>query len=191
MPAITTYAKKSTALIEQAKRWLAVREVGGPNKGADVERFQKTVDGKASGEPWCLCFVQFCVREVDRQYAVKNPKQSAVTTWIFPTEHCMTMFNKTHAEARLDKPEPGCLVVWGWFKDGKATGSGHVGIVTEVVGDAIHTIEGNTGDGAGINREGDGVYKRVRSLKADPAASFRIMGFIAAWPKQDASALVA
>jgi hypothetical protein len=38
------------------------------------------------------------------------------------------------------------------------------------------TIEGNTGNGSGVVREGDGVYKRTRSING--AGTMVVMGFI-------------
>jgi len=41
-------------LIAEATKYVGVREVGGPNKGPDVEMFQRYTDGKAVGESWCF-----------------------------------------------------------------------------------------------------------------------------------------
>lgn len=147
-------------LILEAKRWVGVREKGGDNKGKEVELFQKAVDGKAQGESWCLGFVQFCVLKVLRE------------TTLYKTEHCLTLWNKTPKEYRLEAPIPGAIMVW----QHAGTSSGHVGIVTRVAGDNINTIEGNTGDGAGVVREGDGVYERTRSKKG--TTSMQVLGWI-------------
>src|SRR3954465_14170703 len=50
----------------EAEKWIGVEEES-ENKGRAVEKFQRAVDGKASGEPWCAAFVQFCVMEVERR----------------------------------------------------------------------------------------------------------------------------
>jgi len=140
-------------LLETFKKYIGVREVGGPNKGADVERFQKAVDGKAQGESWCMAFSQFCIKEVEDKLAVKSP--------VYKSEHCLTVWNQTSSLMRLKDPEPGCLIIW---RHGK-TASGHVGVVELVNGDGtVGTIEGNTGPGAGVVREGDGVYRRTRAV---------------------------
>ena len=47
------------AKAEDAKR---VREVGGMNRGPDVETYQKTV-GLSPGSPWCAAFVAYGVKE--------------------------------------------------------------------------------------------------------------------------------
>ena len=41
-------------LIEEAEKTLGITEHGGENCGAEVEEFQRTVDGRAQGEAWCM-----------------------------------------------------------------------------------------------------------------------------------------
>ena len=41
-----------------AEACVGIREQGGNNKGPLVELMQKTVDGKAQAEAWCMAFVQ-------------------------------------------------------------------------------------------------------------------------------------
>ena len=47
---------KMRLLVWSARLWVGMTEVGGNNRGQVVERFQRAVDGKASGEPWCAAF---------------------------------------------------------------------------------------------------------------------------------------
>lgn len=160
-------------LIKLASSFVGVTESGGANKGPEVEMFQKAVDGKAVGEPWCCAFVQFCVKATDANVGTKNV--------LAQTEHCVTLWNQTPPEARLEMPIPGCLIVWEKHDQGKPTGLGHVGIVTKVLaGEFVQTIEGNTGAGPGVEREGDGVYLRKRPL--NPVGYMRIKGFLNPWP---------
>lgn len=153
-------------LVEIAKKYIGVKEFGGDNKGKQVEEFQKAVDGKAQGEAWCMAFVQFCIKAVEKE------GQGLIPSEIFRSEHCMTVWNKTPKELRLKEPQVGCLVIWQ-FANGA---SGHVGIVTEVTSTGINTIEGNTGNGAGIVREGDGVYARKRTKTG--SSSMKVVGFL-------------
>lgn len=151
-------------LIEVAKKYIGVKESGGDNKGKEVEMFQKAVDGKAQGEAWCMAFVQFCINEVEKSDNVKSK--------VFESEHVMTVWNKTPKEQRLDKPEVGCIILWNFV----GTSSGHAGFVEFVGKTKVDTIEGNTGDGAGIVREGDGVYLRKRSQTGD--AKMKVVGYL-------------
>lgn len=161
-------------IVEIARSLIGVKEEGGDNQGGTIEKFQKAVDGKAAGEPWCCCFVQFCVKTVDARLDKSN---------VLPqTEHCVTLWNQTPSKARYRDPEIGFLAVWEEFKNGRPTGSGHVGIVVEVVDDKrMKTIEGNTGPGVGIEREGDGVYEKNRASTRVEAGSLRLLGFIDPW----------
>lgn len=151
-------------LIEIASQYIGVKESGGDNKGSMVEIFQRAVDGKAQGESWCMAFVQYCVLEFEKQSATKSK--------IFRSEHCLTVWNNSPKELRLSKPEVGCLVIWQF----NSSSQGHVGIVTKVNVNTISTIEGNTGTGAAIERNGDGVYARVRSKTG--GSSMKVVGYL-------------
>lgn len=156
----------SKKLVEIAKKYIGTKEEGGDNKGKQIEEFQKAVDGKAQGEAWCMAFVQFCIKEVEKLSG------GLIKSEIFKSEHCMTVWNNTPKEQRLTTPEVGCLILWQFA----GTSNGHVGIVTNVGPTRVDTIEGNTGDGQGVVREGDGVYARNRSKTGD--AKMKVVGFL-------------
>jgi hypothetical protein len=159
-------------LVQIALSFVGTREEG-ENGGSLVQAFQKAVDGKASGEPWCLCFVQFCVAQASQE--------TGVHSLVARTEHCLTAWNLTRPELRISRPEPGCIVIWEHLENGKPTGRGHAGIVVAVPTDkTFETVEGNTTPGPGVEREGDGVYHRLRLL--NPPGSMRVKGFLQAWP---------
>jgi hypothetical protein len=99
-------------------------------------------------------------------------KQTNVKSKIFKSEHCLTVWNNSPKELRLKEPEVGCLVIWQYDN----TTNGHVGIVTKVNKNTIETIEGNTGTGAGVVREGDGVYARKRSKAGSD--KMKILGYL-------------
>lgn len=139
-----------------------ISEQGGDNQGYWVKRFQRTVDGKATGEPWCMAMVQFALRAVDQ--AVNEIAQQSLRPCELPkTEHCMTLWRASTA-FHVEHLHPGCLAIWQHYdKNGNATEAGHVGVVIDLLpSDAFLTIEGNTGGGAGIEREGDSVMLKRR-----------------------------
>jgi hypothetical protein len=147
-----------------AEEYIGVREAGN-NGGPEVMKFQMAVDGKASGESWCMCFVQYCVMELEH----KAQKRSN----IFHAEHCLTVWNKSPEELRRPEPEPGYIVIW---RHGKTT-NGHTGIVTKVIdADHFETIEGNTADSSVVDPDGDGVYRKIRHRH--PAGEMQIVGFL-------------
>lgn len=157
------------SLLSLAQSFVGVTEKGGDNCGPEVEKFQKEVNGLASREAWCMCFVQFCLGEIERQYSVLSG--------VYSSEHCITVWNRTHHTYRtFSGPRPGDIAIWQFYKNGKATISGHTGFVLKVSGDKMTTIEGNTGPGGDIVREGDGVYQKVRSIKG--SATMKVVGFI-------------
>jgi uncharacterized protein (TIGR02594 family) len=156
-------------LILEASKWIGIHEIG-DNKGKEVEMFQKAVDGKASGEPWCAAFVQYCVKQVCSKY--KNVPA------IPSSESCMFIWNNTSSSQRISSPEPGCIIIWNH----EGTAKGHVGIVSSVFkphgaeSAKMETIEGNTGPESSVNREGDGVYKKTRYTKT--FSKMKIMGYL-------------
>ena len=167
---------KVDSFIKKAEKFIGVTEKGGDNSGPEVEMFQKAVDDKAQKEAWCLAFVQHCAKETDKEIP-GNPNK------LVKTEHCMTLWNKAPKECKLDKPEIGSVMLWQYFKDGKATTSGHAGIVTAINADGtVDTIEGNTGPGKDVVREGDGVYRKRRAIKGSPA--MQVKGWVKPWPEQ-------
>lgn len=158
-------------LVKEAEKWIGVEEKGGNNKGPEVERFQKAVDGKAMAEAWCMAFVQFCLKEVcERFKVVAGP---------YASEHCLTVWNKSMASLRLKAPEVGALVIWQM----EGTTNGHTGIVKDVVNaTTFKCIEGNTGPEVGtVNRDGDGVYVKTRTTSG--AGKMLVKGYIQPFSK--------
>lgn len=132
-------------LLFWAKQYLGVQEIGGENKGPEVEMFQKAVDGKAQGEPWCMAFCQFLVKKVEAEFHIKSD--------LFRSESVWQTWQKTSASLRKTTVEPGDLICW----NRAGTELGHVGLYrrTSTLG-VTETIEGNTNQAG--SREGDGVY---------------------------------
>ena len=169
---------KAALLVGVAKTFVGFTEQGGPNKGQFVEWCQRAVDGVAAQEPWCLGFVQRCRLIVDGLgREIGHPEDSALPL----TEWTVGLWQRAPENFRLERPEPGCLVIWEHWQNGAPSGKGHVGIVVAVRpnGD-VDTVEGNTSAGVGIQREGDGVYFRTR--KRDGEGDMRVLGFLNPWP---------
>ncbi len=133
----------------------------GDNKGEKVEQIQSTI-GKPEGESWCMSLVQSLVAYTE---VVTQSKCD-----IAHTESCINAWE--NAKIKSFEPQIGSIAIW---RHGN-TDKGHCGIVTKEGDDYFETIEGNTGPGAGINREGDGVYKKIRSK--NPKGNMKLLGFI-------------
>lgn len=156
-------------LVEIAKSFVGTQEQG-VNAGPVVQQFQKAVDGKALGEAWCMCFVQFCIKQVEKEFGIKS--------MIYKSEHCLTVWNSTLAGVRRMVPEPGRIMIM----QRRQKAAGHAGIVSELrspPAQEFYTIEGNTTSGKGIEREGDGVFEKRRL--PDGNNLFIIRGFLQAF----------
>ena len=159
----------------QAENWIGVSEVGN-NSGPEVELFQKALDGKAAGEPWCCAFVAYCILAVQRH----NGRPPVVPL----SEHCLTMWQKAPAAQKTQVPIIGSLQVW---QHGTSS-NGHIGIVTRGCKDVryVYTVEGNTSpDASGdksVVREGQGVYEKLRPVSGS-VGDMHILGYILPWSK--------
>lgn len=167
---------KLRLLVHEAKRWICFTEAGGNNKGQVVEAFQKAVDNKAVGEPWCMAFVQYCMKQVDLlvdEVFLKKVGHHGMEK----TEHCLTAWHKSPEKLRFRAPKVGRVAVW---RMGSST-SGHTGIVVQLEKNEPYmwTIEGNTGPSSKVEREGDGVYLKRRHVKG--TGKMKIVGFLQPW----------
>lgn len=149
-------------LVEVANDTVGARESGGNNRGKEIEKFQKFVDGIASGEPWCMGWMQWVVGQVCEFYDIPHT--------LFKSEHCLTVWTRTPEKYRRTEPKRGYAVIF------RSKGlSGHVALCTsENVFAAFGTIEGNTNKQG--SREGDGVYRKIRHV--DENGALRIVGYI-------------
>lgn len=143
--AVTELAKEA---ILSAITQLGVEEVPrGSNKGVDVEKYLKSV-GLAGGYSWCMAFVYWSVLQAAKKIAMPTP--------LLKTGGCLVQYNNPK-NTKKTVPLTGDIFIQDHGK-----GLGHTGFVEYVVGDAIHTIEGNTNDEG--SREGYEVCRRVRKI---------------------------
>lgn len=158
-----------SGLVALAGTCVGIREKGGNNKGPEVKEFQKTVDGRASSEAWCMAFVETMIAFIEYDFKVKSP--------IFASEHCMTVWGKTPKAQRVKmSPLPGAIVIW---QKGNSS-SGHTGIVEGADEKNFTAYEGNTESGVNtkgkVERDGGGVYHTKRSRKG--SGSMKVVGFL-------------
>ncbi len=171
-------------LVNLAHLFVGLRE-DSPNDGPLIRMFQETVDGRAEKEAWCCGFAQYLIKQVDNEIFTENP------AWHFSklakTESCVKLWEMSPLACRRPEPKSGYLVVWRHWalyrKENRwvPTSLGHVGVVTPVIKDGtMDVIEGNTGAGSLITRNGDGVWIKTRSQKVD-TGPMRIEGFLDPW----------
>ncbi|GIV51826.1 MAG: hypothetical protein KatS3mg038_2347 [Candidatus Kapaibacterium sp.] len=139
------------AWLDTARNYLHVRETS-PNCSRDIERFLRSV-GLPCGYAWCAAFVRYCLDAGRARYpTVRSAAARAyVLRTSIPVKHVVKGYRTITR---------GWLAIWTH----SASWTGHIGIVETVRDNAIVTIEGNTSPGSGINRDGDGVYRRTRTV---------------------------
>ena len=122
-----------------ARAELGVRELTGKNDGVKVEAYLKYT-GFKKGNPWCAAYISWVFKQAG--YAAPRTAWSPA---LFPIDH------------QVKKPSIG-LVFGIYFSDLKRIA--HCGLIENLQGDFLLTIEGNTNvEGS---REGQGVYRRLR-----------------------------
>ena len=145
-----TQSDLSKQTILSAITQIGVEEVPkASNKGTDVEKYLKSV-GLGGGYSWCMAFAYWNVQQASVKLGIKNP--------LSKTAGVMAQWNNSPS-LRSIVPQSGYLFI---IDEGK--GLGHTGLVEYVVGDTIHTIEGNTNDDG--SREGYEVCRRVRKISS-------------------------
>ena len=151
--------------LDAATSCIGIQEEGDDNKGEMVKTFQATVGG-VCGEAWCLSFVQAITAYVeDRMGVVSN---------LPLTEHVLTLWDKTPKRARIAEKDirPGDLILWRYG----TTQKGHIGIILGAHYKVVTTVEGNTGPTGIVEREGDGVYKKIRARTG--TTMMHVQGFL-------------
>lgn len=163
---------KRAALAWFAKQLIGVNE----QSSAAVNRFRKAVDGKATGEPWCACFVQYLCAEIDVLF-VEMGMPASTKHMLFPTESTQQLW--ATAKNVSTTPIVGSLVVWRSKADASR---GHVGVVIATGPDGIMTVEGNTSEPgvAGSESNGRGVWRKTRFKSTIPG--FDLLGYVLPWP---------
>ncbi len=123
----------------------------GFNRGPKIKQYLAS-SGNVEGQPWCGAFVCWCFR----QLGLKCPAGAGAARNWFPASKVIYR----RGQAVYKKPKPGDCV--GFIYGSRI---GHVGFVDLWTDSWVITVEGNTGGGSGVNREGDGVRKmrRLRS----------------------------
>lgn len=171
--------KKQVALVRIVKNMIGVNA----SNTEIVNRMRKATDNVANGEPWCVCFVQWAVREVDA-LAIELGIVSPLVHKLPKTESTQELWRLAPEAMRSNVPVPGRVAVWRLEKN---PALGHCGIVIGVGTDgAVLTVEGNTSmanAGSFISeaeRNGNGVWMKRRA-GGGQIPGFKLLGFISPW----------
>jgi len=163
-PTTPTVATGSSPLLAATLRF-AAGEVGvmedplGSNRGPRVDQYLRSaeIDPTTGSFPWCAAFVYFCFQQAANLLGVNNP--------VIKTDGVLDHWNKAGSAniKRLDTQacianpslvSPGMIFV---IIHPSGT-TGHTGLVKEIAGTLLTTIEGNTNNNG--SREGIGVFLR-------------------------------
>ncbi len=114
-------------------------------------KYPNFYNGKKNGYSWCDIFVDWCFIECfGYEKALKMLYQPTKSTGA----GCQYSANYYRAHnAFYRQPQVGDQVFFGDYGN-----EGHTGIVIDVAGSVVTTVEGNTSGGYGIDSNGDGVY---------------------------------
>lgn len=153
----TIKKKLAETAVDFADSQMGVREKGGANCGPEVEMFLKTV-GLGKGYSWCMAFVYWSFEKAAEKLNQENP--------LVKTGGVLKAWNDAKCTKILSKDsknnptlvKPGQIFIMDYGR-----GFGHTGIVKEVNGGFITTIEGNTNNTQ--SREGIGVFNHIRKIK--------------------------
>jgi hypothetical protein len=136
-----------------------------------VQKFLASV-GLTGNLPWCAAFICYCLKEIEKKYGPSGVFQSAGV---------VNIWTKTPHDLKVKVPETGSIVIYQSQANGKLTTTGHAGIVLKhPKPNFFISLEGNTSDGSNINRDGDGVYKKMRPFPST-YKTLVLRGFILPW----------
>jgi peptidoglycan hydrolase-like protein with peptidoglycan-binding domain len=160
-PTNTTAPSQLLAAVLQ----FATGEVGtmedplGSNRGPRVDQYLRAVglDPAAGSFPWCAAFIYFCFQQAANTLNVPNPaiKDAGVLDlWNRAGSQGIRRIAAPEAATTPSVVQPGCR-----FVITTDSGNGHTGLVEQVAGVRLTTIEGNTNLGG--SPEGIGVFRRT------------------------------
>jgi len=167
-------------IVETAYLYEGKEELKG-NSGFEEDIFQKKMEavGWSMGQAWCSYFAELVWKE---GYGKCDSSFIEVLDKLFSANavKAYTNFKKTGWEISTT-PEPGDLVVWMSYKDGKPKKInewylGHIGVVTKPAELFFLSMEGNTNSYGG--REGIEVAEMKRKYDFNANKGLRLLGFV-------------
>ena len=135
---------------------IGIHEAGVENHGRFVETYLRSV-GLSAGAPWCAAFVHYRLLEAARELGLKLPANFPVSGYC-PDYEDWGKRNGVWLPAD-SHPLRGDLCLFYFPAKQRVA---HMGIVVKPLRTVFWTVEGNTGPEGNVNREGDGVYRKLR-----------------------------
>lgn len=147
----------------------------GRDEAADALRKALRASGWMAGWPYCAAFVEACWRIAYTELGAPDQLLTRIKLRLTPS--VLQSYNNWKPDSTQREPEPGAI----FFMQLGHTAYGHAGLVVHQNGDAISTIEGNTSPMPGssaLDRDGDGIFKKVRLLDFNPKSGLWLKGFL-------------
>ena len=129
------------------------------NRGPEVDEYLRRA-GVQPPDMWCCAFVYWCFDEAANKLGRDNPMVKTAGCLDHWRRSAGRGANRVSASDAISNPaliKPGAIFIMDY-----SGGKGHTGIVTEIHGGVLTTIEGNT-DGS-LTRDGGGVYRLKRKM---------------------------
>jgi hypothetical protein len=147
-----------------------VEQPHGSNRGPEVDVYIRSagLDPAAGNFPWCVCFLYWVFNQAAKIKGVENPlpkTAGVIALWTLARRTDAQIVHKSEVSGQMVKP--GMI-----FALDLGGGKGHAGLVIDVSGDHIITIEGNTNPGG--SSDGFGVFRR----DARPLSNRVLLGYI-------------
>lgn len=131
--------------------------------------------GWQAGWPYCMAFSEAIWRMAYQNLNAPKDVVAEITQKLNPS--VMSSY-KNFKKSITRNSEPGSI----FFMQKGSTGNGHAGIVVGCDGKSIATLEANTSPGKAVSaeadRNGDGVYKKVRTLDFTKKPGLCLLGFL-------------
>lgn len=142
------------AAVNIALSYEGVHEIGGNNRGPEVEMFLRS-QGLPPGNPWCASFACFCIMHAAKSLGVTPRFVYGASVYKLWTRN---------PSLQLSQPEENCLFLLDHGLSKAGTRIGHTGFVITPTDeyDLMTTMEGNT-DSAG-SRSGGNAMRRTRNI---------------------------
>ena len=141
---------------------VGVEEEGGENRGMYVTVYQESV-GIPPGSPWCAGMVYYRLSTAAKKLGLTLsgiPKSGYTPDWKNKAVELGKWLSVGKARATPSKVRVGDLCL---FYSSSKRRIFHIGIVVEVHDWGVVTVEGNTSAEAGVDADGDGVFRKIRN----------------------------
>lgn len=145
-----------------AEKNIGVHETGGENEGPAIATYLASV-GIGSPAPWCAAFCFYRLKAAARELGLPWPQMGYPKSGYCPDVKNWAKAHGFWIPVGSHPPMRGDLCLFYFGAKGRVA---HIGIVVDPSnGHDFYTVEGNTSDDSGVDREGDGVFRKHRTSR--------------------------